>query len=330
MNNQSASFGPEGKGIGSPRGPEIVLKDILVPVDFSPASVHGVQFAAAVARAFHAGLHLLHVVEPPSLPEWGYAHLAVREARLHQAATERLPKLAVECGIDPALVRSTKIRHGDSETEICDEAAAARSDLIVLASHGLGGLTHLVGASATLRVVRHAPCPVLTVRDRALEELPGPATHGEFKHLLVPTDFSPASKKALPYAVALARKYEAQLTLLFVAPQHLPVDVSGGATILDESDLADKAREMLPRFRAAELDPHLRVECVVTSGSPAVAITEAARNHGADLIVISTHGHAGLRRFMLGSVTEDVVRHAVCPVLVVREREHEFIAPPKA
>ena len=117
MNNQSANFGPEGKGIGSPRGPEIALKDILVPVDFSPASVHGVQFAAAVARAFHAGLHLLHVVEPPSLPEWGYAHLAVREARLHQAATERLPKLAVECGIDPALGGVAAPAHDDRQAD---------------------------------------------------------------------------------------------------------------------------------------------------------------------------------------------------------------------
>ena len=95
--------------------------------------------------------------------------------------------------------------------------------------------------------------------------------------------------------------------------------------MLEEIKMLSKAREQLPRFRQAELDPHMHMDTLVLNGSPAHEICATAETQKADLIVISTHGHTGLKRFALGSVTENVVRHAPCPVLVVREREHEFV-----
>jgi len=324
MNGQPANVGPESKGTGSPHGPAIDLRRILAPVDFSPASQRGLAFAAALAGRFHSQLHLLHVVEPPVLPEWGYAHIPQREARLRHAAEERLPRLPSECGINPALVASTKIRSGEAEDEICKAAAEERADVVVLASHGLGGIQHAFFGSTAERVVRRAPCPVLTVRERVLRSK-GAAASFDLKRIVVTTDFSEESRKAFPYALALARKFEAALLLLYVVPAHLPAEFSHMGIVLEESRLLEEARERLPRFLQAELDPHLHVETQVVNGGPAHEICRTAETQAADLIVMATHGHTGLQHFMVGSVTEKVIRHAPCPVLVVREQERDFV-----
>ena len=154
MNALTTNLGPESQGRGSPHGPTSELNDILALVDFSRASQHGLAFAAELAGRFHSRLSLLHVVEPPVLPEWGYAHIAQREAKLRRAAEERLPQLPVECGIDSKLIHSADIRSGEAAEEIYKSAAEHHSDLIVLASQGLGGLQHAFFGSTAERVVR--------------------------------------------------------------------------------------------------------------------------------------------------------------------------------
>ena len=81
----------------------------------------------------------------------------------------------------------------------------------------------------------------------------------------------------------------------------------------------------MPRFRQAELDPHIHVETLVLIGGVAHEICRTAEAQEADLFVMATHGHGGLKHLLLGSVSENVVRDAPCPVLVVREREHDFV-----
>jgi nucleotide-binding universal stress UspA family protein len=325
MNGLPTNLGPESKGSGSPPGPAIDLQRILVPIDFSPASQHGLGFAAALAERFRARIQLLHVVEPPVLPEWGYAHIPRREAKLRRAAEERLPQLALESGIDAKLIESAVVLSGAAAEEICQAADERCSNLVVIASHGLGGLHSAVFGSTAERVVRRAPCPVLTVRDRTLRKKGAEKPGFDLKRIVVTTDFSEASKKAFPYSVALARKFEASLLLLYVVPAHLPVELSYIGIVLEERRLMEEARERLPRFRQAEFDPHWRVDTLVLNGAPAQEICRTAEAERSDLIVMATHGHTGLKHFLLGSVTENVVRHAPCPVLVVREREREFL-----
>jgi nucleotide-binding universal stress UspA family protein len=144
------------------------------------------------------------------------------------------------------------------------------------------------------------------------------------------TDFSEGSKKRCLTPWRWARKFEASLTLLYVVPAHLPADLGQIGIVLEEERLIQEARERLPRFREAELDPHLHVETLVVNGGPAHEICQTAEAQMADLIVMGTHGRTGLKHFLLGSVTEKVVRHAPCPVLVVRERQHDFIVPATA
>jgi nucleotide-binding universal stress UspA family protein len=307
--------------------PGIAPQKILAPIDFSPASRQGAGFAHAIASQFHARLALLYVIEPPVLPDWGYAHLTIRDAKLRHAALERLPQFCLECGIGPKSDCSHNIRIGEADLNICEEARVTGADLIVMASHGLGGLKHSLMGSTAERVARLAPCPVLTLRAGLLpNDGPGHPIR-RIDRILVPTDFSTASKKALPYAAAFAEHFQASLVLVHVVPSHLVAELSHIGIVLEEKRLMEEAGRKLPQFRATELDPHLPVETLLLNGHPAREICQAAEIQAADLIIMATHGHTGLKHFLLGSITENVIRHAPCPVLVVREGEREFISP---
>jgi len=148
---------------------------------------------------------------------------------------------------------------------------------------------------------------------------------GDLKSILVPTDFSRSSKKALRYAVALARKIGSQITLVHVAKPR-PIDSEGYPALLGCDPRILRASAALGKvWKEQHVEPSLLRNTVVREGTPHREIAEAARELSADLIVIATKGRRGLARVLLGSTTEKVVRFAPCPVLVVREEQREFI-----
>ena len=148
------------------------------------------------------------------------------------------------------------------------------------------------------------------------------------KRILVTSDFSVSSKAALRYAAALAQEFGAEILLIHVVPTMLPTDLSHLGLTTEEKRLIHGAKDLLPFVREAELDSKLPVRLQVLNGTPAEEICKAAKENASDLIVIATHGNTGLKHFCLGSVAEKVVRHAPCPVLVVRQKEHDFLIPP--
>jgi universal stress protein A len=147
------------------------------------------------------------------------------------------------------------------------------------------------------------------------------------KHVLVPIDFSECSKKALQYAIPLAKEHDAAITLLYVVT---PVYGTGEYGALDYGELEVSMRQggekELAKLAQEEVRAQIPTDLLVHTGSPAHEIVQAARRLPADLIVISTHGRTGLKHVLLGSVAEQVVRTAPCPVFVVRELEHEILA----
>lgn len=148
------------------------------------------------------------------------------------------------------------------------------------------------------------------------------------QRILVPIDFSECSRKALKYAVAFSRQFGASLTL--VSAIQIAYTNIGGDGIDLASVQEDEEKGALDRLKALakeEIDTGITFQTFVRSGQPTVEIIETAKEQDVDLIIISTHGYTGLKRVVLGSTTEKVVRHAPCPVLVVREHEHEFVAP---
>jgi universal stress protein A len=147
----------------------------------------------------------------------------------------------------------------------------------------------------------------------------------KLKQILVPLDFSECSKKALQYAVPFARQFGASLSLLYVVQPYYPVS---DMVPMDVDLLEERMRETSEAELTAvknSLDPDLKAGALIRVGNPHLEIVRAAQELEADLIILSTHGRTGLSHVLMGSTTERVVRHANCPVLVLREHEHEFV-----
>ena len=205
-----------------------------------------------------------------------------------------------------------KIVEGPAVGAIVSEATALPVDLIVLGTHGLSGFQHLMLGSVTERVLRKAPCAVLTVPPKTPDA--GPVA---FRQILCPVDFSPASLKALESAASLARESGARLTTMYVVeplPLSEPLLLGGGgvANYEQEAVVASKARLHDIAPRGVELRE------VVTVGKPYQEILERAREDRTDLIAIGVHGGLADRLAFFGSTTNHIVREATCPVLSLR------------
>lgn len=169
----------------------------------------------------------------------------------------------------------------------------------------------------------------LNPADDALLDKAAAAGRFRLKSILVPVDFSSFSSKALEYAVAFSQQFGAGLVLLHVVePMVYPENYMTIPSVTDDinGSLLKAAEEKLAAQRK-RIDVAVdRVKVETRLGRPYVEITEAADELGADLIILGTHGHTGLKHVLLGSTAERVVRHAPCPVLTVRDPEHDFIA----
>ena len=166
---------------------------------------------------------------------------------------------------------------------------------------------------------------------RSKETVTRPKRAVRIRSILVPIDFSESSLKALDYAAALAEQFDAKLTLLYVnEPVATPDFATAFPLMMENDELIATCKTNLSNVATKNLIDGSRIEKVlVRQGRAYHEITEAARTLKVDVIVISTHGYTGLSHALLGSVAERVVRHAPCPVLVVRENEHEFITATK-
>jgi nucleotide-binding universal stress UspA family protein len=129
--------------------------------------------------------------------------------------------------------------------------------------------------------------------------------------ILHPTDFSPNSQHALQVAADLARTYDAELILLHV--HSIPVALYGEGILPPEPDYHQPLEEQLHRIDV----PGVRVSRRLAEGDPVTEILNVARDQHTDLIVMGTHGRRGLKRMLMGSVAELVVRRSSCPVLTV-------------
>jgi nucleotide-binding universal stress UspA family protein len=302
---------------------------ILVPVDFSAPSVRAVDYAVNLAEASRAMLHLVHVVEPaPFLTGLDSIPLALSNAEAAAQCEHELAKLAKEYSSPDAPI-SSDVRIGKPAHEVCNIAKQSNSDLIVLSTHGRTGLKHLLMGSVAEKIVREATCPVLMLRDREAngDRPPGYAS-SRIRKVLVPTDFSPMSIEALRYATRFANLVRAEITLVhcvmppvaFTTPQAVAIDLGAITESLRhaaQQTIADIAHEHLPPAVDGGFD--------VVVGPPLAEIPEFATVGKFDLIICATHGYTGLKRALLGSTAEALVRYSPCPVLVFRGKPRRII-----
>ena len=157
----------------------------------------------------------------------------------------------------------------------------------------------------------------------------GPASSPfRLRQILVPIDFSEESRKALRYAQPFAERFGAQIILVHIVEPKIRPERSVITPSSQEGRTASRMNEreqQLANLRHWEIGEGIKGDNIVQMGKPHSEIINLARARKVDLIVVATHGYTGLKRALLGSTTERVVRHAPCPVLVVREKEIEFI-----
>ena len=148
----------------------------------------------------------------------------------------------------------------------------------------------------------------------------------QLRKVLVPVDFSEPSRKAIRYAQVFAEQFGAKLTLLHVVePLSYPPDFAVVPLLPPDAE-GLRLRELTTHLEdlSRSVGGRVQTEALVISGRPWQGVVDYAKESETDLIIVSTHGYTGFKHVLLGSVTEKIVRHAPCPVLVVRDEEHDF------
>ena len=303
-----------------------MYRQLLVPLDGSPLSEHALPIACHIARRAGATLRLVHVHVPyDTIYVEG---MPVIDARLHSLGREheraylerirdRLAQGAdvpIDCvhldGAEP--VASTLARY----------VAESGSDLVVMTTHGRGGLARFWLGSVADALVRLSPVPILLLRPAA--DILDSDRSPEFDQILIPLDGSAMAEQILTPALALGRLMQASYILLrvvepillhqpgpFVAPVGLDADQTAQLQAAAHTYLDTVAR----RLQAADVQVHTRV---LVAPQPARAILDTALQHQKACIAMATHGKVGLTRLLLGSVADKVMRGAEVPVLLYR------------
>ena len=147
------------------------------------------------------------------------------------------------------------------------------------------------------------------------------------KKILVPTDFSETSKKAVQYALRFAEQFGCEIALLYVVEPTTPIAEAplGFEVFTDKDEFSMAEKDLAVLAAESHTNGAHSVGSFVRIGHAPNEITKAAKDLDADLIIIATHGYTSWRHLCIGSTAERVVRTAPCPVLVVREKEHEFV-----
>lgn len=287
------------------RHPTLSLREILFPTDLSPESDRAFDHARFLASRFEASLTLYHAVQVPDhrFAHWAFAHDHEIWERAETHARELLERRAETLAVSHRVVVERKV---SVFRALLDVIRCLQPDLTVLATHGREGLAHFLLGSVAEKVVQHAFRPVLCLRE---------PDHGlalPYRRILVPTDFSLASRLAFPMAALFARTFGAEVVALHVVPSATLASLSG-VPPLEPAPVSSEAQVW--RFFQPDF-PGITVTAQVETGLAWDRIVQTAKTEKADLIVMSTRGHDTLAHRLLGSNTERVVRHAPCPVLV--------------
>ena len=292
------------------------VRNIIVPIDFSKMSVQAIQIARQLARRFGASIHLAHVRQSNYAGDFVAPAFMTYEQIGEQTALEELKKVASECGVSSATC--DVLSGAPPFDEICRLAQTVPADLVVMPTHGRTGLKHVFLGSTAERIVQHSSCPVLVTRRKTVKSRNG--SQAGMKTILVPVDFSSCSREGLRYAIAFANEFGAKIILLHAT--YIGYIYSAEGTALYDIPSLQKAARQAAKRKMRDLVRSLdfgavKFETAFTNGSPVVDICAFAKDQDVDLIITSTHGFTGFAHVLIGSIAEQLVRHAPCSVLVV-------------
>jgi nucleotide-binding universal stress UspA family protein len=302
-----------------------MFKHLLVPLDGSRLAEAALPAAAYLARTLGASVTLIHVIER-NAPQTVHGERHLTDAAAAQKYIDEVAARAF-----PPEVRVEGHVHTSEVSEVArsivEHAGEFAPDLIVMCTHGGGGLKKFLVGSIAQQVVAQGHTSVLLITPTEEDEAP----ELNIRRLLIPLDGDPAHEMGIAVATDLAKACAADLYLLTVVPtldtlsgeraaagRLLPGTTSALLQIREEEAEAS-LRQHMARLQAGGL----AVAAEVTRGDPAKCIVRTAGEASADVIVLGTHGKAGMDAFWQGSVAPKVAGQSRVPVLLVRLREQE-------
>lgn len=296
-----------------------MIRRMLIPLDGSKTAEQVLPYARTFARGLKLPVELLAVVDVGSLLT------SVETARFFDNLVEEesgkskeyLEKIAARF-VGSRVKRS--VEQGSAAEAIIEKAATDESTLIAMATHGRSGLNRWLLGSVAEKVLRATTNPLLLVR--AVKE--GESEEATFESVVVPLDGSVLAEHALPIATEIARKLQIEVCLLRAyGNPYGPFITGAGYYAVNQDELLagvrDEARDYLEE-KMAELKKQGvdQLSYLLQEGVAPDEIVSVGSHTPESLIVMCSHGRSGVKRWALGSVTETVVRHSSCPVLVLR------------
>ncbi len=309
------------------------IQRVLCAVDFSEFSAQAQERAAAIGGWFDAELMLVHAVQPiigcvP--PDGGVPYIAMTTdiLTIQQQEARRSLEDAARLLRERGMRVETRVVVDSPATAIAAAAAAWPADLVVMGTHGRAGFAHLLLGSVAERVLRTAPCPVLVVGRETAQSPWSPL----FSRILCAVDLTEASERTIDTAFSVAAETQATITMLHVVESLtgnsaavLGIPETDPASV--HSELRNRAAARLLRTVPDATGRYCEISQRIEIGSAWRSIVKVAEELASDVIVVGAHGGWGAGRMFLGSTANQVVRHAHCPVLVVRESNARHAMP---
>ncbi|PZC46868.1 MAG: Nucleotide-binding universal stress protein, UspA family [Chloroflexi bacterium] len=292
---------------------------ILVPLDGSELAEQVLPYVASLAKALQADVSLITAMIPVRpLPE---SFMEQASVNLHQLTTEYLAARA-DTLRERGLIVDWSVEDGYPSEVIATAALKQPNTLIAISTHGRSGLTRWTLGSVTDRVVHSTKAPLLIIRSRD-EDQPAEAT---LTTVIVPLDGSGLGEQALAPAAALAKALGLNITLVRATPSAADYYKFATYPVPVSEDYSKEVDEDAGAYLAGvketlQKEGSVSVETALEHGSPAAVIVDLAKNTPDSLVVMTTHGRSGMGRWILGSVTDRVVRHSGDPVLVIHGEE---------
>lgn len=303
--------------------PEIKVNNVLFATDFSLTSDTAMPYAAAVCRRFGSTLHVAHVLSDTGLLMMSggvdYVSMGTLYDDAHTEAKQKLEQMS-ECFAD--IPHKSYVGHGQVWKSLEPVVLTNKIDLIVVGTHGRGGLGKLLLGSVAESILRHAPCPVLTVGPKVSgrAKLPALQKEGrdlapvelELRHIVFATNFAANAGKMAKQSVWLAEQFHSRLTFVHV----LENDPELGRRREPVENSVRRLQELVPKDAELQYAPEMLVEF----GSTAERILRVAAEREADMVILGARSTADVGTTHLPwSSAHHVIAQAHCPVMTIRD-----------
>lgn len=309
-----------GRGPG-PSSP-LAVKNVLFATDFSPTSEAALPYAAAICRRFGSTLHMVHVISEAGLLMMSggvdYVSMGTIYEDAQNEAKERLDQISKQVEGVP---HRNSVRHGQVWRTLATIIAESEVDLLVVGTHGRTGLGKLLLGSVAEDILRHAPCPVLTVGPKVSgrAKLPELSSRGrdlappelDLRQILFATNFASNAALAANDAITLAQEFRARLTLMHVIEDYSEL----GSEPVSIEDSLHRLRNLIPKNAQLQYVP----ETLLEFGNAPDRILKAAAEREADMIILGARSSEIGAAHLPWSAAHHVIAQARCPVLTIRE-----------